>query len=462
MILLSISRAKPLQASIFLIKPVVRDILAFKNIHNQPAKAAFSSTLGSLSSTPPRAGDVASLSWWCSRGSLSREGRIRIRHLSAGAAASSCHSSSNSDAEPNDEPAEASSRQARWDCMLDALASYKAMHGDTFVPGTYPENQQLANWVDNQRQLYRMRFEVEELGENVYGNKYSNDRMTDERIEKLNSIDFVWSHFEHSWSSRYEELKEYVAEHGNSLVPWNFPLNESLGMWVSKQRRNKVRQQGGNEAILSSERMQKLDAVGFVWEVHEAQWFERLEELKSYRMSNGDTLVPKIHPILGRWVDKQRLDHRRYKAKMKMEELWGGIEVLDEEVKEEMKRVKRLGTGMTEERIRLLDAEGFIWDAFAHQWELKFEDLCSFVALNGHAAIRERRGSKYDPLGRWAATQRKNYRKYKDGQRQTTLTEERVKRLNSLGFAWEISRTVGASKRRNTEKLITKKESKAK
>jgi len=126
--------------------------------------------------------------------------------------------------------------------------------------------------------------------------------------------------YEHIWNVRYEELKAYIAEHGNSLVPYEYSQNEALGIWVAKQRRMfKIRQQGErtyelhdgtvlSEVILSEERSKKLNDVGFVWDVHEAQWLERLEELTVYRLNHGDTLVPKQHPLLGRWVDKQRFD----------------------------------------------------------------------------------------------------------------------------------------------------------
>ncbi len=40
------------------------------------------------------------------------------------------------------------------------------------------------------------------------------------------------------WNKRYKELKEYVAEHGNAVVPKIYSKNQSLllGFWVAKQR----------------------------------------------------------------------------------------------------------------------------------------------------------------------------------------------------------------------------------
>ena len=38
-------------------------------------------------------------------------------------------------------------------------------------------------------------------------------------------------------------------------------------------------------------------------------------------------------------------------------------------------------------------------------------------------------------LGRWLSTQRSQYKLYMDGER-STMTEQRVRRLDSIGFVW--------------------------
>jgi 23S rRNA maturation-related 3'-5' exoribonuclease YhaM len=53
---------------------------------------------------------------------------------------------------------------------------------------------------------------------------------------------------------------------------------------------------------------------------------------------------------------------------MEMEEKWRDVEVLDHEVKKEIKRLDRLACGMKNTRIELLEAEGFIWDSLKVQW----------------------------------------------------------------------------------------------
>ena len=285
----------------------------------------------------------------------------------------------------------------------------------------------------------------------------------------LESIGFVWSALDKAWNIRYEgkityffgilslylrlsqqtqmqfiqttlELLQYKKENGNALVPHIYPQNEQLGMWVHKQRRNyKVYKQQLNNKLnvettdtsLSHERVHKLNQAGFVWDVHEAQWLERYEELKQYRKDYGDTFVPRSYTTLGKWVEKQRADYKKYMAKKKAEEGENLLHDLDEG---ETKTIRKYQTAMNEERIRLLESEDFVWDPFEYAWQMKFEELCEWIALNGHGAIRRGKNT-YSPLEGWADHQRTLYKKYLNGEK-TSLTEERIEKLQRVGFVF--------------------------
>ena len=382
----------------------------------------------------------------------------RCRMLYTTTAADTIHDESDDEPflESDDTPNNENRNNLQWESMFEALKDYKAMHGDTFVPKRYPKDPKLGNFVDNSRQLYRMRFEVEMHGKEADTtdlNRNLHIQMSDKRIEKLNSIGFVWNLHDHVWNIRYEELKEYAAKHGDCLVPIDYEENISLPIWVAKQRRNyQVRlhnesmeeeadKASGYEMILSDDRIQKLDGLGFTWEVHEDAWFERYEELRLYRKNHGDALVPKQYShngiSLGRWVDQQRLHYKIYQKRMELEEKWKGNEhLMDVETKKEMEKFTR----MNQERLNLLEAEGFIWNVPEYKWRLRFEELCVYVEINGHALIREKPGGKYDPLARWVSLQRINYQKIQDGER-SPLTEKRITMLESIGFIWHTEQT---------------------
>lgn len=435
-------RIKPMQTSV---SPFIR--LIGRNSFTQQQ----------LATKPLTNCNSITLSRWCSRGHSSHQtSRISYRCSSTSTDAVISNEISEDNNKSNDNNCvsltsnEITTRKTHWASMFQALKAYRAVHGDTLVPATYPDNPQLGNFVDNSRQVYRMRLESEESGK-VPDRGY-HVMMSNERIEKLNSIGFIWNLFEHSWNTKYEELKLYAAKHGHCLVPWQCKENFQLSLWVSKQRRNyQVRKQEESkgakpndyEVVLSDERIRKLEAIGFVFEVLEEQWYERYEELQTYISNHGDTLVPKAYTqnglLLGRWVDKQRLDYKRYHDRKKLEEKWKDIEISDEEVRKEIERANSLATGMTEERLRLLEEVDFVWNARNYKWNRSYLELCEFVQLNGHAHVREK------VLARWASVQRINYKKLQSGDR-SPLTEDRMKKLEDIGFLWDAPESRSKSK----------------
>jgi len=62
-----------------------------------------------------------------------------------------------------------------WDKMYDALVEYKEKYGHCNVPQKYSSNPQLATWVSSQRRSMKK------------------DRLSPERIKKLNQLGFDWT-----------------------------------------------------------------------------------------------------------------------------------------------------------------------------------------------------------------------------------------------------------------------------
>ena len=72
---------------------------------------------------------------------------------------------------------------AKWDTKFNELVAYKDAHGGSCnVPQGYAENPQLGKWVSRQRQQYK-KFQQDP----------STSHMTQERIERLESIAFEWN-----------------------------------------------------------------------------------------------------------------------------------------------------------------------------------------------------------------------------------------------------------------------------
>ena len=177
-----------------------------------------------------------------------------------------------------------------WTARYHELVAYKAEHGDCNVPRSYA-NQTLGRWVNTQRKAFK------------------NGKLSDERVRKLDDIGFEGEprkKNEHvSWTTRYDQLVSYKAEHGNCNVPQYYEANKSLGNWVHSQRT------AFKVGKLSEDRVRKLNGIGFGWELRKqidnVDWSKRYDELVAYKAEHGDCNVKSYaNKKLAKWVSTQR------------------------------------------------------------------------------------------------------------------------------------------------------------
>lgn len=74
----------------------------------------------------------------------------------------------------------------------------------------------------------------------------------------------------------------------------------------------------------------------------------------------------------------------------------------------------------------------------SHQgkWEAMFQRLVDFKKKNGHCLVPNRY-KKDHRLGSWVSTQRRQYKAFAEGKiNTTTLSMDRIQKLESIGFAW--------------------------
>ena len=249
----------------------------------------------------------------------------------------------------------------KWQEKYDLLLQYKESNGDVDVPATYPE---LGPWTSRQRSLY------------------ASGRLSDKRSKLLDEVGFNWNPVGSRWESKFLLLQQYFKKHGHTDVPGNDPV---LGNWVLNQR---SRRSAGK---LSEDRIELLNSIHFTWNTRELQWQEKFRLLKEYILSNGDADVPSRHEILGEWVSTQR-------------KLWAQ-------------------QALEDERLKLLDSVGFIWNAFEYRWEKQFASLRAFVEQGNDPS-----SSSMPPLMRsWLGTQ-------KLAKKNGNLTERRSKLFDELNI----------------------------
>jgi Helicase associated domain len=116
------------------------------------------------------------------------------------------------------------------------------------------------------------------------------------------------------WDLRYKELLEFHRVNGHTAVPHTYPTNPQLARWVKRQRRQYKLLKEGKTATMTTERVDLLDLVGFIWDSHDLNWSEKLEALTAFRRVKGHCSVPTNYSDkkLATWVKCQRRQYKLY------------------------------------------------------------------------------------------------------------------------------------------------------
>ena len=230
------------------------------------------------------------------------------------------------------------STESFWE-GLGYLKAYKADNDHVRVPRTstkdgYP----LGTWVHNRRKDYKA------------------GRLTQERIEALDALGFIWDLLEQDFQEGLVALTAHKAEHGDVEVPGVFKTKDgyALGTWVHNLRTSY------KKGTLTEERIEALDALGFIWDKLEQDFQEGLSRLAAYKAEQGHVWVPnrfgtKDGYPLGTWMSNRRRDYKK-------------------------------GT-LTDERIEALGALGFIWDPFEQHFQEGLAALTAYKAEHGHLRV---------------------------------------------------------------------------
>jgi hypothetical protein len=115
----------------------------------------------------------------------------------------------------------------------------------------------------------------------------------------------VWGFQDVQWEEGFRNLEQFHQREGHCRVPQQYcEKGYRLGQWVGNQRTKR------DKGKLSQEERQRLDALGFVWNVGDAQWEEGFRYLEKFHQREGHCQVPATRREgrfgLGRWVRAQR------------------------------------------------------------------------------------------------------------------------------------------------------------
>jgi hypothetical protein len=286
-----------------------------------------------------------------------------------------------------------------WEAMRKQLADYRDQYGNCNVPAGWPDNKSLGRWVSRQR-MQKKKFD-----------RGLHASITKERIASLDSMGFSWNPLEESWEAMRKQLAEYCDQYGDCNVAHKWPDNKSLGNWVSMQRYYRIKFDQGLYASITTERITRLDSMGFSWNQLDETWEAMRKQLAEYCDQYGDCNVPQKWPdnrALGNWVSMQR-SHR-------------------------MKFDQALHASITKERIASLDSMGFSWNSKEESWEAMRKQLAEYCDQYGDCNVPAG-WLDNKSLGRWVSMQRMQKKKFDRGLH-AKITKERIASLDSMGFSW--------------------------
>lgn len=360
---------------------------------------------------------------------------------------------------------------ASWDTMYELAKQYYREYGNLEVPRRYKTagGYSLGHWIFTQRRVYR--------GE-VCGTLGS------DRIKKLEDIGMIWDSVRDiSWQRCLAAATAYFGEHGDLLVPMDYPPKNGVDLAVWIRRIRSYRKSEIQKGYLTDERIAELDRMGMIWDVPDYLWEENFAGAVEFHRKNGHLDIPAAYLSdnglkVGTWLRRQR-DLRSGKArdgvpptpeqiarldalgmvwKSKFEIAWdngyrAAVEYFNEhgDLNVPTKYVTssgyRLGAWLsdrreagrekhTAEQTARLDALGFVW-VKPDPWEVRYALVKDYYDRHGNINIPP----KYKADGMWLAKWLSEQRLIYDGRRgDKRLTREQIDRLNAVGMSWKTDR----------------------
>ncbi len=269
-----------------------------------------------------------------------------------------------------------------------------------------------------------LRKRIKDIQNNKLGNHRDikiNDALFDIEIENQDLFEmlrYVNDRLAMTWIDYYELAEAYYEHYGNLLIPSNFKTNDgytydengniNLGSWLSTQR--------NIFSLLSPEKQQLLQKIGFVLNTFNENWQKKYELAKTYYKHYGNLNVPQeFKTINGFEYDESGINLYNWIAVQK-----GNFEK------------------MSTERQQILKQIGFVANTFDVQWQTMYELAKKYYEHCGNSSIvrtfKTINGYDYDEkgvkLGNWIAAQRGRY---------DSLSDDRKEKLSKINFIVHVN-----------------------
>jgi len=202
-------------------------------------------------------------------------------------------------------PQDSNWRSGYWDEMYQKLSYFYIGNGQYKEDGDVDK---LNHFVRDLRRQYRL----QQAGVASV--------LTQDRINLLEQLNFEWvttqkhsvSH-ESRWNEMIEELSTYQEQYGHTEIPQEYDKNLKLGRWVMNQRTFYRMNEIGIQTTLTKDRIEQLEQLNFIWNVHEMHWWAMFKRLQNYQKLHGHVIVETsdfVNENLRQWLNEQRYFYR--------------------------------------------------------------------------------------------------------------------------------------------------------
>lgn len=210
-----------------------------------------------------------------------------------------------------------------------------------------------------------------------------------------------------TWDMYYECAQKYFNDNGNLEIPAKYITEEgyALGSWIANQ---KAIRKGTINGKLTENQINKLDSIHMIWEdYNDLNWSKHYHVAKQYYKEHGNLEVPSRYVnadgvSLGRWISSVRSwynsgAHKKY---------------------------------LQNDRVKQLEDIGMIWNAMDNSWEQNFKLAEQYYREHRNLDVPSNYKTKDGThLGSWIGRQKQLHRT-------NSLSNDQIKKLNSIGMDW--------------------------
>lgn len=318
-----------------------------------------------------------------------------------------------------------------WRRGIEAAVIYNRLHGDLKVPFTYRVP---TGGAQEAEEGWPASLAAFPLGQWVADARrfYARGDMDEDRVQQLEKLGMVWSHYDVAWDEGLTAARGWAAEAGHLLAPLDATYQGyRVGLFLKnaraaarraaeiEQRRAEGLPVESAAGALSQERREQLDDIDPAWcPAWPIDW-QRCFHLTRQHLDTGGTLPTQPGTVvrqgedLGRWVRTQQLAFDNITgAQQWMCEHVLGIQPAADDEKPKPRRSQ------------------------ADKWAMHLAAATQYYEREGHLRVprthteritgadQEQRELR---LGAWISNQRS---------RAATLTSERIEQLSDIGMRW--------------------------